>query len=245
MARLPSRPSTRLATAPGKRNYAAAVFHEVAPRYDIITRVLSFGLDPRWKRLVVARLGPEVRRQDFAALDLACGTGDLTRLVARAGAASVIGVDFTPGMVSRAVRLGLPPGVSYLTADMQTTGLPAASADLVTGGYALRNAPDLTSALREIKRVLKPGGRGLFLDFCHNPGPGGRLQLRLLYLWGALWGLLLHRDPEVYGYIARSLAGFPIAAELEKQLLATGFTRVRTRRLLLGFMALVSCRVPG
>ncbi|TVR68225.1 MAG: methyltransferase domain-containing protein [Spirochaetaceae bacterium] len=108
--------------------------------------------------------------------------------------------------------------------------------DIVTGGYALRNAPDLEHTLREIFRVLRPGGTAAFLEFSRARHPlAGTVQLGILRVWGRLWGLILHGDPEVYAYIARSLAGFPDRIELEELFSRVGFRECPGRTLMMGF----------
>lgn len=133
--------------------------------------------------------------------------------------------------------------MSLLRGDMAAISVSDGRADAVTGGYALRNAPDLAEALIEVRRVLKPGGRAGFLEF-RKPPSGGGVRLRLLALWGSLWGLLLHRNPEVYRYIALSLASFPDQVELEQRLRELGFVAVRSRPLLFGFVAITTCTAP-
>jgi ubiquinone/menaquinone biosynthesis methyltransferase len=229
-----------------KREYNRRVFRAVAPRYGVITWLLSFGCDALWKRGLVARLP---RRQEARALDLACGTGDLTRLLARRyPGGSVDGIDLTPAMLARARRrrgLRQAANVCFRLGDLGRLPYPSVSFDLVTGGYALRNAPDLEESLREVLRVLKPGGTAAFLDFNRSPTPwAGRLQLHLLALWGGLWGWLLHGNPEVYSYIAESLALFPDRSRFEALLAEVGFRRVRSRLPPGGFVSLTFATKP-
>lgn len=230
--------------APGrKRLYNERLFTEVAPRYDVITRLLSFGRDGAWKRRLL-RLLPETASADC--LDLACGTGDLTAMLAsRYPTGDIVGVDLNPHMLQRARRRSelRRSGVRLIRASMDSLPFAAGSFDVVTGGYAVRNAPDLSDAFAEIERVLRPGGTVAFLEFSRAPaGPLWGFQYRLLRFWGALWGLLLHGSPEVYAYIARSLAAFPDRRELETALGRAGFVRVRSRALMVGFLALTTCR---
>ena len=219
-----------------KRHFNALLFREVAPRYDLITRLLSFGRDSAWKRAMVKRL-PAAATQ---ALDIACGTGDLTRALAhRYPNAQIIGLDLTPEMLDRARARGSPPGVRFIEGNMQALPFPDNTFDVVTGGYALRNAPDLDAALREIHRVLRPGGTLAVLDFSRSPTPlASRLQYALLKCWGGMWGLLLHRHADVYGYIAESLQTFPDRPALRARLRASGFTPVRFQTCMLGMLEL-------
>jgi ubiquinone/menaquinone biosynthesis methyltransferase len=214
-----------------KRAYNRGVFSVVAGRYLVITRLLSFGRDRRWKRRLEDRL-PDVAAP--RALDLACGTGDITFLLAeRYRDGNVVGLDLNEEMLrrarhhARARRPGerdLGATLTFMRADMARLPFGDESFDLVTGGYALRNAPDIEQALREVHRVLRPGGTAGFLDFSRSPVPRrSRAQLALLGLWGWLWGWLLHGNGEVYGYIAASLRAYPDRDRLHRLILRLGF----------------------
>lgn len=227
-----------------KLAYNRDVFSVVAPRYDVITRLLSFGRDGRWKRILIGRL-PNLR--NASAIDLACGTGGISRLLAaRYPAGRVDAVDINPEMLLRARARTRARNVVYHAASMEQ--LPAAdgSADIVTGGYALRNAPSLTRTLDEILRVLKPGGIAAFLEFSRSPRPSlSALQLSLLRFWGGIWGRLFHGNPEVYSYIAESLAHFPHSTDFLALLRRRGFVRARSKMLLGGFLALTLAWKPS
>lgn len=213
-----------------KKAYNDVLFDEVAPRYDFITRALSLGRDAAWKKILVKGLpdnGAPV------CIDLACGTGDLVESLAhRFPSGKVHGVDLNASMLAEAQRRGLPKHVLLHQSDMQELPFEDASADIVTGSYALRNAPDLDRALAEICRVLRPGGRAAFLDFSRS-ARWSSLQVGLVKAWGSFWGLAVHGKPCVYGYIAESLRRFPdrdaLAAKLEKAGLA-----VQQRRYFFG-----------
>ena len=108
---------------------------------------------------------------------------------------------------------------------MASLPFDAACTDIVTGGYALRNAPDLNQTLDEIDRILKPGGYAAFLDFSKPDHKAGQaVSHGLLKFWGGLWGLILHGNPHVYGYIADSLALFPDRIALKNRFAERGFT---------------------
>lgn len=231
-----------LKDADRKRGFNKRLFDVVALRYDVVTRLLSFGWDQRWKSRMIRRMG----RQDVHRIvDLATGTGDIARRLAAAyPEAEVVGVDLSEEMLHRARRLtqrAFLGAVRFIPGDMN--GLPFAdsSVDLVTGGYALRNAPDLDRALSEVCRVLRPGGRFAFLDFSHN----GFSRLWLVGFWGRFWGLLLNGNPTTYGYIAESLSEYPPPDELRSRFRETGFVRVRRVPLLFGTMELFEGTLPG
>ena len=223
-----------------KRRYVRRLFTTIADRYDLITRVLSYGQDARWKRKLVMMAAV---RPDDRALDLACGTGDIAIALANRGAKTV-GLDLTHRMVQlgRLRAAGASPGragVRFLCGDMIDLPFATASFDLVTTGYGLRNVPDLDTAIDEIARVLKPGGRLLSLDFNR---PGNTLvraaYLGYLNVVGAALGWLLHRDPDTYRYIPASIRRYPGATGVADKMSAHGFSNVRIVPLLFGLMTL-------
>ncbi len=208
-----------------------------------MTSVLSLGRDAVWKRRLV-RLLPDRPRP--VCVDLACGTGDLTRLLARRfSGGTVIGLDLTPAMLDLARAHTPEPTVRYEQRDIADTGLAPESVDFVTGGYALRNAPVLDDAIREVARILRPGGTAAFLDFMRWPGRlTGWAEIALLGAWGSLWGLIRHRNPAVYGYIAASLRRFPSPQELHDRFQDHGLPVVKNVRCLFGITAIVVVQKP-
>ncbi len=215
--------------------FVREMFNVVAPTYDFLTRMLSFGRDGAWKRLLVRGL-PERKRPRV--LDLACGTGDLTLALARKYPfGTVTGLDWNAAMLARAASRRMPGNVSFVRRDMSRTRFRSAGFDLVTGGYALRNAPDLAAMLKEIHRLLKPGGVGAFLDFSKSPGRFAQaVSLFALRVWGGLWGVLLHGNPDIYAYIAESLQRFPDREALKRLVRETGFKRLSSMVLFFGFV---------
>jgi ubiquinone/menaquinone biosynthesis methyltransferase len=226
----------RIATPDGKRRYVRVLFATIADRYDLITRLLSYGQDRRWKRRLVAMAAPA---PGMLALDLATGTGDIAFRLAAAGA-NVVGLDLTPRMIELArAKAGAPAAPRFLVGDMLALPFPAHAFDIVTTGYGLRNVPDLSIAIDEIRRVLKPGGRVLSLDFDR---PQNRL-LRSVYLAylsivGGAVGWALHRDPDTYRYIPASIRNYPGAAAVARLMVARGFTRATHPAVLGGLMAI-------
>ncbi len=216
-----------------KRQYVRRLFSTIADRYDLITRLLSYGQDARWKARLVAMA--EVAAGERA-LDLACGTGDLAFAVAARGARTV-GLDITHRLVQLAMQKS--GGVRFITGDMTSLPFRSGSFDLVTTGYGLRNVPDLDAAIAEIARVLRPGGRLLSLDF--NRPESALLRgayLSYLTVVGATLGWLLHRDPDTYRYIPASIRRYPGARGVADRMRRLGFRTVRVVPLLFGLMTL-------
>jgi ubiquinone/menaquinone biosynthesis methyltransferase len=245
-----TRLSSAFDTPERKRAHVRTLFATIADRYDLITAVLSYGQDARWKARLVreAAVAPGDR-----ALDLACGTGDIAFGVAARGA-RVVGLDLTHRMVelargkpSAVSRLPSPASrVSFLVGDMGALPFPPESFDIVTTGYGLRNVPNLETAVDEIARVLRPGGRLLSLDF-NRPESGLVRAAYLAYLTvvGSTLGWILHRDPDTYRYIPESIRRYPGAHGVARLLSARGFAGVRVVPLLGGLMTLHLARRTG
>jgi len=209
-----------------KVKYVQTMFDILAPGYDAFTKVFSFGMDSRWKALLVAE-GVRRAPKDPVLVDLACGTGDLGSELARlTSSPRTIGLDLSKVMLAEAkTRLNGRKNIHLAACDMLQLCLPGDSADMVSIGYGLRNTPDVRAALREVARVLKPGGVLLNLDFNRPVNPVWR-ELFLWYIWnfGRIAGWLWHREPITYGYIAPSIRRYLTIPEFEQELAAAGFT---------------------
>jgi len=230
-----------LKTPEKKKYYNEKVFAEIAPKYDFITRALSFWRDKYWKRDLIAAL-PACETP--LCVDLACGTGDITFLLAaKYPQGHIVGLDITEPMLNLARGRNAFPNVSFVNQDMGCLDFAAGSVDMITGGYALRNAPDLEVVVEAILRVLKPGGVAAFLDFSK---PNNRLSQRVEYwilkLWTGFWGTLLHRNHEVYSYIAESLQSFPDRVRLRDIFQGKGFTVMASRSYFFGITGLLVVR---
>ena len=225
----------RIATPEGKRQYVRSLFATIADRYDLITRLLSYGQDRRWKRRLVSMAAPA---PGVSALDLATGTGDIAFALAARGA-TVVGLDLTRRMIELARAKTAVARPQFIVGDMLALPFPAASFDLVTTGYGLRNVPDLAMAIDEIRRVLKPGGRLLSLDF-NRPQNALVRSAYLMYLSvvGGALGWTLHRDPDTYRYIPASIRNYPGAEAVARLMEARGFAHATHNPVLGGLMAI-------
>jgi demethylmenaquinone methyltransferase/2-methoxy-6-polyprenyl-1,4-benzoquinol methylase len=211
-----------------------AMFGTVAPRYDLITRLFSYGMDMGWKRLGVekARLP-----KNAVILDLACGTGDFSHLVtARDPGARAVATDITERMLQLGRVRGL---VDTVCGDAGKLPFADHSFDCVFVGYGLRNFPDLKLAVNEIERVTRPGGLLVSLDFfLPRNALLRRGYLAYLYLQGAWWGLILHGQTRVYTYIPDSLRSFVSIDEFTSLLQRSGYGAVDARSYILGGIGL-------
>jgi ubiquinone/menaquinone biosynthesis methyltransferase len=219
------------------------LFERIAPRYDALNDLLSLGLHRHWKRTLLAVLRP---RPGGRYLDLCCGTGDLALLLAervRPGG-EVLGLDAAAAPLERARRRAarqpwLP--VRWQRGDALATGLPAGWADGATMAYGLRNLADPAAALAELRRVLRPGGRAVVLDF-NRPDPADPLAERLSgfqrgYLRRVVVPVAAAAGLEAqYAYLEESLRHFPTGPEQERLARRAGFAMARHRPVALGLM---------
>ena len=219
-----------------------AMFDRVAPRYDFLNRVLSLRRDVGWRRRAVAaaRLGPGER-----ALDVGTGTGDLAfdLLAVSDPTARVTGVDLSDRMVAlarqRAASRGFAERYDTARADGQRLPYADASFDRVVASFAVRNFGDLAAGLREMRRVLRSGGRAVILELSTPPNP------ILRFVYGVYFGRLVPRiaallggDEAAYGYLPRSVAAFPAPERVATLLRDAGFAQVRFERLTFGAVTL-------
>jgi len=219
-----------------KRAAVRLMFERIAPRYDALNRLLTLGLDQRWRRRAVDAVG--VGRDDVV-VDVATGTGDLAELAAASGA-RVVGIDYTRGMLRGAQRRDVR--AAFLQADAEAIPLSGASATVVTCGFSLRNFVSLARVLAEMGRVLAPGGRLALLDVdvpssaVVRAGHGLYFD-RLVPHIGALLS-----DREAYAYLPRSVSYLPPREQLLALVRAAGFECVKHRSLLFGTAQLVTAR---
>jgi demethylmenaquinone methyltransferase/2-methoxy-6-polyprenyl-1,4-benzoquinol methylase len=224
-----------------KRVYNREMFTHIAPRYDLITQILSLCRDTAWKNNLVRALPPCEKPNCF---DIASGTGDITfRLARKYPNAKILAIDISEVMIELARSKNKYENITFELKDMCDTGAGDNTFDIVTGGYALRNAPDLESALVELHRVMKPGATAAFLDFSKSPNRLLQtIELFFLKTWGGFWGLVFHRKTELYTYIAESLKLFPDRKKFRLLLEKNGFGEIQTKKHYLGILETTICK---
>jgi demethylmenaquinone methyltransferase/2-methoxy-6-polyprenyl-1,4-benzoquinol methylase len=214
------------------------MFSEIAPRYDLLNRLLSLGVDLSWRKRAVALA---LERQPRRILDLATGTGDLALLLkARVPEAQVVGADFAPPMLALARKKAEAQGlkVEFLEADALALPFPEASFDAVTLAFGFRNFADYEKALSEIHRVLTPGGRLVLLEF--PPPPKGAFGLVYRLYFGKLLpfiGGVVSGNFGAYRYLPESVEAFPPPEALKALMEGVGF-KVRYELLTFGVAAI-------
>jgi demethylmenaquinone methyltransferase/2-methoxy-6-polyprenyl-1,4-benzoquinol methylase len=218
------------------------MFITVPPRYDLVNRVVTLGLDRRWRRLAALTC---LQKKPQRLLDLGCGTGDLTVNIARlaAGPVSVTGLDYSLPMLARArykaVRGGVADSIDFLQGSADNLPFPDACFDVVGISFAFRNLtyknPLGRPHLAEVWRVLSPGGRYVIVE---SSQPENRLVRALFHLYLRAFvkpvGILLSVNRGAYRYLAESVSHYFSPREVREMLLSAGFRDVAYRPLLFG-----------
>jgi demethylmenaquinone methyltransferase/2-methoxy-6-polyprenyl-1,4-benzoquinol methylase len=206
------------------------MFDRIAPVYDAMNRVMTVGLDGRWRRLAA---GAVVRPGDRV-LDACCGTGDLALAAVRAGG-RVTGLDFSERMLERARRKS--DEVEWVAGDLLALPFADGSFDAATVGFGVRNVPELRDGLRELRRVLRPGGRLAVLEITR---PRGVLRPFFRFWFDGIVPLLGKVLPggAAYTYLPASVRRFPGPEDLARELEGAGFVDVSFRRLAGGIVCL-------
>ncbi len=223
-----------------KKPMVRAVFDSVAARYDVMNDLMSLGIHRAWKRAFVAALQPAPNR---TLLDLAGGTGDIAFGWRSAGGGPAVLSDINAAMLDvgreRAASRGQAAGVAFLVADAEALPLPDRCVDVVSIAFGLRNVTDKPAALREARRVLRPGGRFACLEF-------SRVQVAVLAPVYDAWsfavlprlGQAVAGDADSYRYLAESIRTFPDQEALEELMQQAGLSQVRHRNLTGGIAAI-------
>ena len=225
------------------------MFTQIAPRYDLLNHLLSLHLDRIWRARTARRLQSILGRPEALVLDLCSGTGDLAFALARAGSARIVGADFAHAMLIRARKKGAVQAqpanqttasqMPFFEADALRLPFASASFDLVTSAFGFRNLANYEAGLREIQRVLKPGGTIAILEFTEPPEG----------LWGNFYrwyfckvlprvGGLISGERAAYTYLPNSVARFFRPTELATLMSAAGYDSVDYRVWTLGTVAL-------
>ena len=236
-----------------KRAYVRHIFSEIAPRYDLLNRVLSLGIDRAWRRRALAALDWR-RRPGGVYLDLCAGTLDVGALLTRQPGFGgvVVGADFAVPMLraglgkarparAAALRVPVPRPATLAPVGADALALPLAdrSADGAVVAFGIRNVADLDAALAEARRVLRPGARLVVLEFTTPPNRLVRAAYHAYFhhVLPAI-GRVVSGHPTAYAYLPRSVAHFPREEALAERMRAAGFAAVRWERLTLGVAAI-------
>ena len=223
------------------------VFHKVAHRYDLMNDLMSGGLHRAWKDALVTAINPPKTDRDFALLDVAGGTGDVSFRTIRAGGAGTQATvaDISAEMLAvgreRAAERGLDHAVTFVDANAESLPFPDRNFDAVSIAFGIRNVPRIDVALKEMQRVLRLGGRFLCLEFSNVDVPGldAFYEFYSFNVVPAL-GRAVVGDAEPYRYLVESIRRFPRPNAFAEMMRDAGFARVSHRSMSGGIVALHS-----
>ena len=224
-----------------KKEQVALMFNRIAPQYDFLNRFLSAGIDISWRKKALAILKND-NPKDI--LDVATGTADVAILAAKLlKPTNIIGIDISEGMLDlgrkKIAAANLEKTISLLTGDSEEIGFPDNSFDAVTVSFGVRNFQNLENGLQEIKRVLRPNGKLIVLEFSRPSLPGIQ-QIYNLYMSIVAPGMgrLFSKNREAYQYLNDSVQKFPEGKDFIKILDSTGFINTSFKRLSLGICSI-------
>ena len=213
-------------------NNVQTLFNTIAPSYDRLNHILSFGLDRLWWRRTARAFAPILARSEARIVDICCGTGDQTAALLASrppGAEPITGLDFSPQMLDRA-RVKFPTSqVNWLEADAMHLPFADNSIDLITAAFGFRNLPNYTKALAEIHRVLRPGGQLGILEANQPTGLNALLYNTYFHRILPLLGGLLSGQRAAYRYLPASVQRFPRPPQMLEMLTEAGFTQPHWR----------------
>lgn len=232
--------------APGKKEAVEAMFDDVAPRYDLLNRLLSFGIDRMWRRAAIRLLRAEAPAR---ILDVATGTADLAIAAAALGPERIVGVDLSEQMLAcgwiKVQRLGLSETIALERGDAARLSFPDASFDAVLVGFGVRNFEHLQDGIREMRRVLRPGGVLVILEFSR---PGALLIRKLYEVYSDVVlpfvGRLLSGNSGAYKYLPASVKVFPSGEDFLDELRQAGYVDLLCKPMTFGVVSLYRGRVP-
>jgi demethylmenaquinone methyltransferase/2-methoxy-6-polyprenyl-1,4-benzoquinol methylase len=223
------------------------MFDRIVPRYDLVNRIMTGGRDVAWRRMVAKQV-VAVEAVQGKVLDVATGTGDLALAIRKAGAKRVIGLDFSAQMIRAAVKKldRRDDAVSFVVGDGMRLPFADGTFDACTISFGLRNMSDYESGIREMTRILRPGGRFVCLEMTpfQRPllGPLFKIYFERVV---PMVGGLLSGNLRAYRYLPRSVRSFPKAHDLAELMRATGLEDVRYQLLGFGTVAIHSGTKPG
>ncbi len=205
------------------------MFDRIVPRYDLMNRIMTGGRDEAWRKRVARRAAATAPVGTARVLDVATGTGDLAFACAHAGAAEVIGLDFSEGMIEEARHKAesRPGNVSFVVGDAMALPFDDNAFDACTVGFGLRNMPDYNAAITSMARVLKPGGCLIVLEMTPIQRPIAGPVFR--FFFGKILPLIggvLAGDRSAYRYLPESVEAFPNAHDLAERMTAAGLADV-------------------
>jgi len=224
------------------------MFASIAPRYDFVNHLLSLNIDRSWRKALMKRLSPVLKKPNASVLDLCCGTGDVLLDLQQVAASPVLGADFCHPMLVTAQAKAMQRGfrAPLLEADALMLPIACHSLDAISIAFGFRNLANYEAGLSELHRVLKPGGMLALLEFSHPPGPimktaYGFYSRFLLPVIGSV----MSGAPGAYAYLPDSIAKFPTAAELRSMMDRAGFVDTRFELLTGGIAALHTGSAAG
>jgi demethylmenaquinone methyltransferase/2-methoxy-6-polyprenyl-1,4-benzoquinol methylase len=220
------------------------MFTRIAPRYDLLNHLLSVQMDRRWRARTAEEVRPILQNPDAVVLDLCCGTGDLAFSLASGARAKIIGADFSHTMLTRAKEKALTHSngnvpIPFLEADALRLPFASSAFDLLTTAFGFRNLANYEKGLREILRILKPGGSVAILEFT-EPAPGVIGNAYRFYCQKILptIGGVISGDSAAYAYLPKSVARFFRPNELAALMTSVGFESPRYHLMMLESVAL-------
>ena len=226
-------------------NAVRTMFSGIARRYDLLNHLLSANIDKRWRRRVRETLAELLEDKDAIVLDVACGTGDLSIELAQGAKARIIATDFCRPMLDLASQktANLSLTVPYLEADAMRLSFADESFDAVTIAFGLRNLSNLGDGLAELRRILKPGGRLVVLEFSSPALPGFRALFNFYFsrILPRIGGMV-SGSRGAYEYLPDSVSKFPDQRVLVEIMQQTGFENVSYKNLTGGIAAIHSGR---
>lgn len=224
----------------GKKPHIERMFDDIAPRYDLLNRVLSGGIDQRWRRIVIREV---LENDPERILDIATGTADLALQAARSSEARVVGVDISEEMLQvgrrKVTKASMEPRVTLQRGDAEKLPFSDRQFHAAMVAFGVRNFEDLAAGLSQIQRVLRPGGKLVVLEFSRPRA----FPIKQLYAFYGrfilpLVGRLISGNSGAYTYLPESISVFPEGEDFLGWMKEAGFERLRSRRLTFGIASM-------